>query len=115
MPPLNQFELQAKVERILGLQPEDIYCDDFAGDISLEERTTRRVKRDLSISFSGKPIGYDIDNGETHEIRFIHTNNHKIMYDKNCKGCVLYNKETGEQRIISQKEFEQAYYKWRTN
>ena len=110
---LNAFALQRKVERMLNLRPEQIYCDDFAQDVSLEERASRRAKRNSKVL--GEVVGYYISNKETREERYIRVKDHKIMYDNNCKGCVIYNKESGEQRIVSQAEFEQAYYKWGEN
>jgi len=111
----NHFAIQRRVQRMLNLKPENMYCDDFAQDVSLEERAARKARQNQQVNPSEKLGRYLIQNKETHERRFISVKDHNIMYDNSCAGCVLYNEESGEQKIVSQKEFEQAYFKWGTN
>lgn len=107
--------LNRMMERFLGRDAyNNSFCDDFVHPDSrdLEEKKARTSQRNYSKK-PGKLIAYIIDNFETEEERIINPKDHKILYDKNCAGCVIYNKETGEQRIVTQKEFEQAYFKWK--
>ncbi len=108
-------ELNMKMERFLNLKPWQIYCDDHARDVPLEERDTRNRRGSFSNTTNSKIIGYFVPNHETGEERYINKKEYEIIYDETCVGCAIYNKETGEQRIVSQEEFEQSYFKWKTN
>jgi hypothetical protein len=103
-----EFELNRKTERMFNLSPRDMYCNDFS-----PEKLPRSKDNPQPIPM--KTIGYSIQNSETHERRYITSKQKEIIYNKDCKGCIIYNEETEEQKIVSQKEFEQTFFKWNTD
>lgn len=105
----DPFKAQRQFERMFNLQPHQIYCDDFAQDVSLADRVARRVQEFQPVKSSGEVMGYSLINYEEGCVVDVGVKDYQMLKDENCLGCIVYNDETGEQRIVSQKEFEKAY------
>jgi|APSaa5957512622_1039677.scaffolds.fasta_scaffold22491_4 hypothetical protein len=104
----DPFEAQRQFERMFNLQPWQIYCDDYARDVSLEDRASR-VRTFVPEEGVGEIMGGSITNFEEGYSLNVNKEDWEILYDKSCVGCATYNSETGEVKVISQKKFEKAY------